>query len=78
MKEKGTGNQQERFVFKNGDYFSDVDSIGRLFLLDGRDIGCPLMPILNVHHGCLDKWGVMFHKKIGVKSVVKGGTETAK
>jgi len=61
MKETGSDNQQERFALKNGDYLSDVDRIGRLFLVDGRDIGCPLMPILNVYHGCLDKWG-MFHK----------------
>jgi hypothetical protein len=44
MKEKGSYDQQERFALKNGDYLSDVDSIGRLFLVDGRDIGCPLMP----------------------------------
>jgi hypothetical protein len=62
MKEKGSDNQREGFALKNGDYLSDVDSIGRLFLVDGRDIGCPLMPILNVHHGCLDKWGGMFYE----------------
>jgi hypothetical protein len=38
MKKKGSDNQQERSALKNGDYLSDVDSIGRLFLVDGRYI----------------------------------------
>lgn len=77
MKDKGSDNQQERSALKDGDYPTDVDSIGRLFLLDGS-IECPLTSMLNGHHGCLDEWRGMFHKEIGVKSVVKGGSETAK